>query len=1234
MTRNKGCREGKSIKNRMAALRRLKLHNASTNDATGTSNHLNEGQRHVVDTNTDVLTSFASTSDLSADTCVAINEQSIVKNASSATHVSEDEGDVLTSFASTSDLSADTCVAMNEQSIVKNASSATHVSEDEGDVLTSFPSTSDLSADTCVAMNEQSIVKNASSATHVSEDEGDVPHNNAFTLESVSATLPATIVDACLVQGTSSEMQYDTDDDIENIVLHDDGNIVDACLVQGTSSEMQYDTDDDIENIVLHDDGNIVDACLVQGTSSEMQYDTDDDIENIVLHDDGNIVDACLVQGTSSEMQYDTDDDIENIVLHDDGNIVDACLVQGTSSEMQYDTDDDIENIVLHDDGNIVDACLVQGTSSEMQYDTDDDIENIVLHDDGNIVDACLVQGTSSEMQYDTDDDIENIVLHDDGNIVDACLIQGTSSEMQNDTDDDIQNIVLHEDANIDADRLRSADMSGRSIASVEHIFKELQKLNAHCLCQFDQLVITKAIRHGLKTQFFVECRMCHFQSSFWNEPTDDKILDVNTGAIIGAILTGTGHAQLDQLMAAMDVKFMSGKTYGAYEKKVSEAFARAAEAEMRAAGEAERQLAIQRGDVINGIPHIPVRVDGSWMKRSYSSFNSPAGTALIIGAHTGLILFFSVRNKYCCICARAANNGTTPKEHVCYKNWGVNQSSSSMESDIILEGFECSIEMHGLMYSKYVGDGDSSVQKRLTDFPPYAGILIVEKVECKNHLLRNVSKKVNEAGNYGARKFSKEKKAVRNSVMKFRNAITMAATFHRESNVEWKDKIAGLIRDLDNVPSHIFGEHKDCASYFCNGVPKANEANLVPKLQEAGIYGKLQYIMQRMKANAASLLHNLTSNIVESRNAIICKLIGGKRTNLAQRGSYQTRVQASVVQTNSSAPISKACNALGKEPPARATVLEKKNIAGQAKRNERLRAAKESGLARRKSRYSDRSRGPDKDYGPNAEKSDVTPEVYEGLKADHYRKLEHNHQHREVFEHLSRGQHEDPMWHAVRKVLLTASNFGKVCSLRDTTSRKRLTGDILHPPELTDCAPVQWGKDKEKVAREELEIVKKIEIQDCGLFIDEEFPYLGATPDGTYSDDTIVEIKCPYAARHMTPNEAIMRNVPSVSNIFDRRDDSRLNVKHMYYFQVQGQLHVTQRQYCIFAVWTPFGIKHTTVERDDEFWKEKMLQPLQRFYEDCLIPEIVDSRKKRRKDYREPQYVIEAQEAAKRRKV
>ncbi|KAF0693152.1 Uncharacterized protein FWK35_00037847, partial [Aphis craccivora] len=63
----------------------------------------------------------------------------------------------------------------------------------------------------------------------------------------------------------------------------------------------------------------------------------------------------------------------------------------------------------------------------------------------------------------------------------------------------------------------------------------------------------------------------------------------------------------------------------------------------------------------------------------------------------------------------------------------------------------------------------------------------------------------------------------------------------------------------------------------------------------------------------------------------------------------------------------------------------------------------------------------------------------------------------------------------------------------------------------------------------------------------------------------------------------------------------------HIYYYQVQGQLHITNRQFCYFIVWTPKGICVDKIERDNEFWKNKMEVMLSEFYLNYLLPELIN---------------------------
>jgi len=152
-------------------------------------------------------------------------------------------------------------------------------------------------------------------------------------------------------------------------------------------------------------------------------------------------------------------------------------------------------------------------------------------------------------------------------------------------------------------------------------------------------------------------------------------------------------------------------------------------------AGQVERQLAIAQGNYHNGVPAITVVVDAGWSKRNHKhSYNANSGVKVIFGTATKALLFISVRNKYCSICAINTRNEKPIPTHHCYCNWP--GSSCSMEVDIILKGFQQSEEMHGLWYLWLIGDGDSSVYHSVVTGVPSYGCDIT-KVEYANHTVK-----------------------------------------------------------------------------------------------------------------------------------------------------------------------------------------------------------------------------------------------------------------------------------------------------------------------------------------------------------------------------------------------------------------------------------------------------------------------------------------------------------------
>lgn len=91
------------------------------------------------------------------------------------------------------------------------------------------------------------------------------------------------------------------------------------------------------------------------------------------------------------------------------------------------------------------------------------------------------------------------------------------------------------------------------------------------------------------------------------------------------------------------------------------------------------------------------------------------------------------------------------------------------------------------------LGDGDSSVCKRLHQTLPYGPKLLVDKIECRNHILRNLGQKISQLT-----KNTKYPVHLRNLLNqkqkcnKFRTAITMAIQYRKSLCDSEVNKIKG----------------------------------------------------------------------------------------------------------------------------------------------------------------------------------------------------------------------------------------------------------------------------------------------------------------------------------------------------------------------------------------------------------------------------------------------------------
>ena len=127
--------------------------------------------------------------------------------------------------------------------------------------------------------------------------------------------------------------------------------------------------------------------------------------------------------------------------------------------------------------------------------------------------------------------------------------------------------------------------------------------------------------------------------------------------------------------------------------------------------------------------------------------------------------------------------------------------------------------------------------------------------------------------------------------------------------------------------------------------------------------------------------------------------------------------------------------------------------------------------------------------------------------------------------------------------------------------------------------------------------------LSDTGLFIDHTNPFLGASPDGMVEcsccDKGVVEIKCPYCYNQDLPDD------DNTFYMINRKGTWSLKRDHMYYYQVQLQLHVCDVSYADFVVWTESTVAIERIDKDNEF-VTNVLENVKNFFVYGVLPEIV----------------------------
>lgn len=168
-------------------------------------------------------------------------------------------------------------------------------------------------------------------------------------------------------------------------------------------------------------------------------------------------------------------------------------------------------------------------------------------------------------------------------------------------------------------------------------------------------------------------------------------------------------------------------------------------------------------------------------------------------------------------------------------------------------------------------------------------------------------------------------------------------------------------------------------------------------------------------------------------------------------------------------------------------------------------------------------------------------------------------------------------LWHDIRSVIPTASNFDRLLTpatwvpTRGETRRNfqlellanRIFG--ISPGDQFSSSAMDHGREWEPIARAAYEFERDVEIEEGGFFTDDSESY-GASPDGLVGADGLVEFKNPEGpTKHLS---ALMDDLEYAKRPADwtaaiTKGSEVTGFVREHWAQVQGQLYVTERQWC-----------------------------------------------------------------------
>lgn len=217
---------------------------------------------------------------------------------------------------------------------------------------------------------------------------------------------------------------------------------------------------------------------------------------------------------------------------------------------------------------------------------------------------------------------------------------------------------------NRDIDDIEVDSMFGYHLVNFVAVFAAISTVVVCKVCH-SEVQFTETSKRGLGFKIVVSCDKCE-KKYIPNSPYVDKGYEINRRLILAMRLLGVGLQGITKFCAFMELPSpVVHSVYDSIIKHISNAAEVVCKKSLSRAANEEKRISAENGEK-NGIT---ISGDGSWRKRGFTSLY---GLVSLIGWHTGKILDFIVKSKYCKSCEYWSKKQETQE----YAEWAEQHAS------------------------------------------------------------------------------------------------------------------------------------------------------------------------------------------------------------------------------------------------------------------------------------------------------------------------------------------------------------------------------------------------------------------------------------------------------------------------------------------------------------------------------------------------------------------------------